>query len=93
MELSDLKTKVENIEDRIKEQNNGQLPEAPRTWSQKIDDLLAQKPTVEMQPSNPISTVFKAKKFETNKRISDIKQIKSGIDQVSALMHITREEF
>ena len=40
-----------------------------------------------------IATVFKSKKFETSKRISDIKQIKSGIDQVSALMHITREEF
>ena len=42
---------------------------------------------------SPFSTVFRTKKFETSKRMSDFKQIKSSTDQVSALMHLTREEF
>jgi hypothetical protein len=33
-----------------------------------------------MQSQSSSALVFKTKKFETNKRISDIKQIKSGID-------------
>jgi len=68
------------------------MPEAPK--QQREEELAAQSKQIDAeQKPSPLNNVFRPKKFETSKRIGEIKQIKSGIDQVSALMHLTREEF
>ena len=103
--MGDLDKKIKEIELQLRAKNDGNMPEIPKPMSQQLEEFLSGSTIIsgtdqmsksgnepsQMQNGQPS---FKSGKlYITDKRLVDLRGIKSDTDQVSALVHMCKQAF
>ena len=94
----DLAAKIKEVEESLKENNNGLLPSPTKKLSEQIKELVAaqsQKPQVPSIAAGktPTSSSSSVQRYFTKKRYNEVKGVNKQTEQISVLVSICTQEF